>query len=166
MDADSCAKRHDAVRAATNRHIVVLLFGAVASVLILAAILIPHFTVSTLARNEANAMESLHALTKLQHRYATEYPLKGFACDFVQLKTGALSNGENGHEGFLNSDSFEGYKFSLSGCEADPNGVAVRYKATAVPLQPGKTGVRAFCTDQTGELFYGASGTAESCRPL
>ena len=48
----------------------------------------------------------------------------------------------------------------------DPEGVVVRYKATAVPVLPGKTGVRAFCTDQTGELRFGVNDSPETCRPL
>ena len=153
-------------RVIRRRSSVLLVVGAVTFVLILAAILIPGQIVSRVARDEASAMESLLALTRFERRYAAAHPSKGFTCDFGLLKTEVLSNGEQIHEGFLFSDSFEGYKFSLVGCEVNSKGVAVRYKATAVPLLPGKTGVRAFCTDQTGELRYGVSGSAESCRPL
>lgn len=142
------------------------ILGAVTAVLILAAILIPGQIISRVARDEASAMESLHALTDLELRYAAAHPSKGFTCDFGLLKTEAPSNGEQIHRRFLFSDSFEGYKFSLTGCEVDADGVAVQYKATAVPLLPGKTDFRAFCTDQTGELRYGVNGSAESCRPL
>jgi type IV pilus assembly protein PilA len=149
-----------------RRSVVLLIIGAAIFVLILAAILIPGRIVSQLARDEVSAMGSLHALRGLELRYSQAHPSKGFTCDFALLKTEARSNTEQGREGFLVSDSFEGYKFSLSGCEVDSQGVAVRYKATAVPLVPGKTGVRAFCTDQTGELRYGVNGFAASCRPL
>ena len=93
---------------------------------------------------------------RLETRYATAHPSKGFTCDFALLKTEVPSNRDPTHDGFLFSDSFEGYKFSLTGCEADPEGVVVRYKAAAVPVLPGKTGVRAFCTDQTGEPSFWA----------
>jgi|SRR5271165_327948 len=139
------------------------ILGAVTFVRILAAIIIPGQIVSPLARHEASTMASLHALTDLELRYAAAHPSKGFTCEFALLKTEAPSEGEHIHEGFLFSDSFEGYKFSLTGCEADLKGVVFRYKATAVPLLPGKTGVRAFCTNQTGELRYGVNGSAESC---
>jgi hypothetical protein len=167
MDTQSNrSERATNARVIKRRSAVLPIVGAVILVLILAAILIPGQIVSQLARDEADAMESLHALTRLELRYAAAHPSKGFTCDFAQLKTEAFSNGAQIHEGFLLSDSFEGYKFSLTGCEVDPQGVAVRYKATAVPLLPGKTGVRAFCTDQTGELLYGVNGSVESCRPL
>jgi hypothetical protein len=145
---------------------VLLVIGGVIFVLILAAVLIPGQTVSQLARDEISAMESLRAVRGLELRYAAAHPSKGFTCDFALLKTEAPSNEEQARKGLPFSDSFNGYKFSLTGCEVDSQGVAVRYKATAVPLVPGKTGVRAFCTDQTGELRYGANESPESCRPL
>jgi hypothetical protein len=149
-----------------RRSRVLLILGVVIFVLILAAVLIPGHIVSRMARNEVSAVYSLRALTNLEIRYAAAHPSQGFTCEFAQLKTATPSTGVHTHEGFLFSDSYEGYKFSLTGCELDSKGVAVRYKATAVPLLPGKTGVRAFCTDQTGELLYGVNGSAESCRPL
>jgi hypothetical protein len=149
-----------------RRSLVLPILGVVTFVLILAAILIPHQMVSRVARDEASAMYSLHALTNLELRYAAAHPSKGFTCDFAVLKTAVAPNGDHVHEKFLLSDSSEGYKFSLSGCEVDPKGVAVQYKAVAVPLLPGKTGFSAFCTDQTGELRYGMNESPESCRPL
>jgi type IV pilus assembly protein PilA len=153
-------------RVKKRRSLVLPILGVVTFVLIVAAIWIPHNMVSRVARDEVSAMESLRALTNLELRYATAHPSKGFTCDFGLLKTEASSNGKQTHEGFLFSDSFEGYKFSLTGCEVDAKGVAIRYKATAVPLLPGKTGFRAFCTDQTGELRYSVNESTESCRPL
>jgi len=149
-----------------RRPAVLPILGTLTLVLIVAAILIPHQMVSRVARDEVSAMESLRALTNLELRYAAVHPSKGFTCDFELLKTEASSSGKQTHEGFLFSDSFEGYKFSLTGCEVDAKGVAARYKATAVPLLPGKTGFRAFCTDQTGELRYSVNESTESCRPL
>lgn len=140
--------------------------GTVIFILIPAAILIPHFMVSTVARNEINAVESLRTLTVLEHRYAAAHPSKGFACELTQLRPETPLRGERKREEFIANNSSNGYKFELKACEADPNGIAVRYKATAVPLVPEKTGYRAFCTDETGELQDAVNGSAESCRPL
>jgi hypothetical protein len=142
------------------------IIGSVILVLIVAAIWIPHNMVSRVAHDEISAVNGLRGLTSLETRYATAHPSKGFTCDFALLKTEALSSRDPTHDGFLFSDPFEGYKFSLTGCEADPEGVVVRYKATAVPVLPGKTGFRAFCTNQTGEFLIGNDGSVESCRPL
>jgi hypothetical protein len=149
-----------------RRSVLLRVLGVIILVLILAAVLIPGQIVSRLARNESSAAYSLRALTDLEIRYAAARPSKGFTCEFALLKTAVPSNGNHTHDGFLFSDSFDGYKFSLTGCETDPTGVVIRFKATAVPLSPGKTGVRAFCIDQTRELLYSVNGAAESCRPL
>ena len=153
-------------RVIRRRSVVLPILGAVTFVLILAAIIIPHNMVSRVAHDEVSAVNGLRGLTSLETRYATAHQSKGFTCDFALLKTEVPSNRSPTHDGFLFSDSFEGYKFSLTGCEADPEGVVVRYKATAVPVLPGKTGVRAFCTDQTGELRFGVNDSPETCRPL
>lgn len=132
----------------------------------MAAILIPGQIVSRLARDEVSAVGSLRALKNLELRYAADHPSKGYTCESAKLKTAVASNGDHIHKRFLFSDSSEGYKFSLSGCEVDPKGVVIRHKAVAVPLLPGKTGVRAFCLDQTGELLSSVNESPESCRPL
>ena len=143
-----------------------LIIGSVTFVLIVAASLIPCFRVSPIARHEANAVGSLRTLANLEARYAAAYPSQGFTCELAQLKMEGRSDGEQPYEGFLFSDSFEGCKFSLTGCEVDPKGIVIGFKATAVPVLPGKTGFRAFCADQTGELQFGTNESPGSCRPL
>jgi hypothetical protein len=134
-------------------------------ILIPAALLIPHFMVSRVARNEINAMQSLHTLTVLERRYAAAHPSKGFTCEFAQLRTDASPSSGRNQEEFLFSNPSGGYKFEIKGCEANSTGVAARYKATAEPLVVEKTGFRAFCIDETGELQDSVNGSAESCRP-
>jgi hypothetical protein len=135
--------------------------GAVLLALVLAAILIPHNLVSHIAHDEASSATSLRSVKKLEQRYAAAHP-SGFTCDFSVLKP-ELSEEEQIHGGFLFS---EGYKFSLTGCEADANGVAVRFKAFAIPVKLGETGVRTFCMDQTGELQYSLNGSPQNCQPM
>jgi hypothetical protein len=119
-----------------------------------------------MARNESSAAESLRALTVFEHRYAAAHPSKGFTCEFAQLKSEAPLNGERTKEELLSNSSSNGYKFELKGCEVNSNGAVVRYKATAVPLLPEKTGLRTFCIDEIGELQYALNESAENCRPL
>jgi hypothetical protein len=166
---DMQSNEHEAAanaRTTSGRFRVLAIIGSVILVLIVAAIWIPHNLVSRVAHDEISAMNGLRGLTSLETRYATAHPSKGFTCDFALLKTEVPSHRDPTHDGFLFSDPFEGYKFLLTGCEADPEGVVVQYKATAVPVLPGKTGVRAFCTDQTGELRFGVNESPETCRPL
>jgi type IV pilus assembly protein PilA len=167
MDTQSDqSERATSPRVIKRRRAVLIIVGVLALVLIFAAILIPHNMVSRVAHDEASAVSGLRTLTSVELRYAAAHPSKGFTCDLAQLKTEIPSTAEHAREGFLFSDPFEGYKFSLTGCEADSDGVVVRYKATAVPVLPGKTGFRAFCTDQTGELRFSVNGSPEACRPL
>jgi hypothetical protein len=167
MNMQSNAHEANAHARTMNRCFRVLaIIGSVILVLIVLAIWIPHNMMSRLAHDEISAVNGLRALSNLETRHATAHPSKGFTCDFAVLKTEALSKRDPTQDGFLFSDPFEGYKFSLTGCEADGEGVVVRYKATAVPVLPGKTGVRAFCTDQTGELRFGVNESPKSCRPL
>jgi hypothetical protein len=153
-----------------RRSAVFSILGVITVVLILAAIFNPVQVDSRVARNEASAIGSLRALVTLQRRYATDNPSKGFACELAQLRNVTPRNGESDHVALLVSESYAGYRFSLTGCEVDPNGVVIRYKATAMPRLPGETGVRAFCEDQTGEFWYATNGSAENClgerRPL
>lgn len=85
-------------------------------------------------------LEKLQTLMNLQMQYAAAHPAKGFACELAQLKTDTPPKGEYDPEAFLVADFYAGYKFSLAGCEASPNGVVIRYKATAVPRAPGESG--------------------------
>jgi hypothetical protein len=145
-------------------------FLILAVVFVIAAIFVPGRGDSRVAMNEAGAIGSLRALTTLQNQYAAENPSKGFACELARLRDVTHRNGESDHEALLVSQSYGGYKFSLTGCEVGTNGVVIRYKATAIPRLPGETGVSAFCGDQTGGFWYAANGSAENClaerRPL
>jgi hypothetical protein len=135
----------------------------IALTLFIAAILVPGQGDNRVAMNEAVAIGSLRTITTLQSRYAAENPSKGFACELAQLGDVTHRNGESDHEALLVSQSYAGYKFSLTGCEVDSDGIVIRYKATATPRLRGETGVRAFCEDQTGEFWYATNGSAEKC---
>jgi hypothetical protein len=155
---------------AERRSAVFLIAALITVALIIAAILVPGQVDGRMAMNEAVAIGSLRTLPTLQNQYAAENPSKGFACELAQLRDVTHRNGESDHEALLVSQSYAGYKFSLTGCEVGPNGEVIRYKATAIPRLPGETGVRAFCEDQTGEFWYATNGSAQNClaerRPL
>jgi len=145
----------------------VVLFGsgAVAVVLIAAALSIPTLDGPGSRRlaNESAAVENLQKLTTLQTEYSASHPAKGFSCELAALKPVAPSNREYDAYQFLVTESHLGYKFTLSACEIGPNGAVIHYQATAVPLVPGKSGDRAFCTDQSGVLWYDPTGLAGAC---
>ena len=123
---DMQSNEHEAAanaRTMNARFRVLAIIGSVILVLIVAAIWIPHNMVSRVAHDESSAVYGLRGLTSLETHYATAHPSKGFTCDFTLLKREVPSNQDPTHEGFLFSDPFEGYKFSLTGCEANSEGV-------------------------------------------
>jgi hypothetical protein len=112
---------------------------------------------------EAVAVGKLRRITTLQNDYAVLHPTKGFACQLPLLKPTAATRDDYDADAFLLSSDHAGYRTSLIGCEPELGGMVRRYQITAVPLEPGKSGVRAFCTDQTGVLWYDAGGSAANC---
>jgi hypothetical protein len=113
--------------------------------------------------NEAVAVGKLRRITALQNIYANSHPTKGFACQLPLLNLTAPTRDNYDEDAFLLSADHAGYRIALTGCEPEADGVVTRYRVTAVPLELGKSGVRAFCIDQTGTLWYDATGSAENC---
>ena len=142
-----------------------LVAGAVSFVVVVALLLIPTLdgTGSRLRAHESAAVGNLRMLTTLQTEYRASHPEKGFSCELAALKQMAPAIGDYDAYQFLVTESNVGYKFTLIGCEVSSNGVVIRYQATAVPLAPGKSGIRAFCTDQSGALWYDPEGSGTSC---
>jgi len=140
-------------------------FVVIMVILCLAALFIPTLDGPNSHRKarEAVAVGNLHRLATLQASYSASHPDKGFACQLSLLKSTKSPSGNYDPDGFLLSETYTGYRITLTGCEPGPNGVVTSYRAIAVPREPGKSGVRAFCTDQTGALWYDASGSPENC---
>jgi hypothetical protein len=140
-------------------------FLVTVGVLSLAVLLIPVLDGPNSHRTarEAVAVGNLHRLAALQASYSATHPDKGFACQLSLLKSNKSASGGYDPDGFLLLETYVGYRINLIDCEPGPNGLVTRYRAIAVPLEPGKSGFRAFCSDQTGALWYDASGSPENC---
>ena len=142
-----------------------LIFGymgvAIIPVLIIAAIAIPNLLRARIAANEASAVGSLRTINTAQRAYATEYSSVGYACNLNKLGTfGKPSSPENA--GYIDDrlalGEKSGYRFELA-CGSEPSS----YVVVAYPMTANQTGMRAFCTNQTGLISYSRNGTAESC---
>lgn len=142
-----------------------LIFGymgiAVIPILIMAAIAIPNLLRSRIAANEASAVGSLRTINTAQRAYANEYSKNGFACNLNKLGTfGKPPSPENA--GYIDDrlalGEKSGYRFELS-CGSEPS----TYVVVAYPMTANQTGMRAFCSNQTGVISYSKVGTAESC---
>jgi hypothetical protein len=130
-------------------------------VLLAAPVLIAFFYPGSLDRhgiggNEAATVGTLKKLNGLENQRKAG----GFLCDFKALgyKPSIQSEGLLGSDGLKRS----GYLFELRDCSPDTTG-AGRYAITASPEYPKRTGVRAFCSDQSGVVYFDNTGSAEAC---
>ncbi len=136
----------------------------VAIILVIAAMAIPNFLRSKISANEASAVSSLRTINTAQTTYALTYPTIGYADQLTKLAFPAGSTSPNPNAAGLldwvlgcTSQPCEksGYRFSITNPIGSPvNG----YTLTAVPANPGQTGVRGFCSDQVPNMTFDQSG--------
>jgi len=120
----------------------------------------PH---SRLLANEAFAAGKLHDIVTLQEEYMVAHAYGGYACDLSVLKPLAQQRSPDSETDFLTNGVQSGYRFSLVSCGSDANRRSVRYQVAAVPIERGRTGLGAFCADETGAMWYDAKGSATNC---
>lgn len=115
--------------------------------------------------NEAAAVSKLRAVTTLEKKFAAAHVDKGFACELLLLRSAESEQNPVDYDPlrFLTTGTSAGYTFALGNCRTDTKGVVVHYEATAVPVERGKTGFHAFCTDDSGLLWYDKDGSATNC---
>ncbi len=120
--------------------------------------------------NEAAAVADLRALVLAQMAFASA-GAGGFAPAIACLFSPVTCAPAIAHREPLLSDAAlrraerNGYRFTLHAGPAAPgpagdSRAAATYAYTAVPLVPGSTGRRAFCTDSTGGICARADGQA------
>ena len=100
--------------------------------------------------NEAAAIAGLKTIhnAQLLHREMGQ----GQHTDLAGLLEGKLI------DEVLASGSKQGYRFECRASTAHP---ASAWVATAVPLEPGKSGRRSFAINQEGDLYYSDEGPSE-----
>jgi type IV pilus assembly protein PilA len=133
-------------------------------ILIIAAIAIPNLLRARIAANEASAVGSIRTLNTAEYTYSQSYPQVGFACSLTQLG-GVTANANSMNAGLIDnrlmSSVKSGYRFQLGGCTVIDDKFAT-YTLSAEPIQQGTTGVRSFCSDQTG-VIRTVEGYAQDC---
>jgi type II secretory pathway pseudopilin PulG len=133
-----------------NRFSLSDLLMVLAVVVVIAAIVIPSLLRPEMAANEAAAVNSLRVINAAEITYAATRPDFGFACTLTALASGA-SQTATPMDPALASGAKKGYLFSIFGCSGVP---ATSYVVVAQPAMPNKTGVRVFCSDQTGIVRF------------
>ena len=114
-------------------------------------------------RNEATAVSKLALIVAFQNEYAAAHSDSGFACELSLLKPFALQKSPASPSEYLTNGVQSGYKFAIVGCSPEANRAKARYQVTAVPLEQGTTGFRAFCTDDSGSVWYDTAGSGTNC---
>ncbi|MGB9433664.1 MAG: prepilin-type N-terminal cleavage/methylation domain-containing protein [Candidatus Acidiferrum sp.] len=138
----------------------------VAIILIIAAIAIPNLMRSKMAANQSSAVGSLRTINTAMVTYSTNYPGVGYAATLAVLggaassctgATSATSAQACLIDNVLATGTKSGYVFAAAGGGGVP---AVTYTSLATPQVQGQTGQNAYCSDQSGVLYYNGSGTA------
>jgi prepilin-type N-terminal cleavage/methylation domain-containing protein len=131
----------------------------VAIILVIAAIAIPNLMRSKMAANESSAVGSLRTINTAEITYSTTYPETGFGNLSVLGGTScgsATSSAACLIYNVLASGTKSGYNFSATAGSGSP---VVTYTFLATAVAQDQSGQRSFCSDQSGVIYAGASGT-------
>lgn len=141
----------------------------VAIILIIAAIAIPNLLRSKISANEASAISSMRSLGTSEIAYSITYPAYGFTGSISSLgpSTGTPTPTAAGLiDSVLTTGTKSGYNFALSSAgNSNPSTTAPStpsgdYFLTANPVNTSITGIRTFCTDESGVLRVNSMGAA------
>jgi type IV pilus assembly protein PilA len=145
-----------------------------AIIAILMLIAIPTVGSLTKRANDLSAVQSIRAIQQAEIQYSSNYPSNGFACTLPALggepSSGPPSaTGAQILQGDLTSGYKSGYAFTLSCKDKVTVNSMDRYNSyviTAVPQTVGKSGDRAFCSDQSGLIKFDPAGGSNCSQPL
>jgi type IV pilus assembly protein PilA len=145
-----------------------------AIIAILMLIAIP--TVGSLKKkaNDLSAVNSVQTITKAELQYSDTYPATGFACSLKALGGDPNSGAPSVTSAqILQDDLTSGYKSGYIFTVTCKDKVTVNgvdrfnsYVVTAVPQTVGKTGDRAFCSDQSNIIKYDPAGGSNCTQNL
>ena len=133
-------------------------------ILIIAAIAIPNLLRSRIAANESSAVGSIRTINTAEVTYASTYPKVGFSTSLEALG-GPTPCTESSTaacliDSVLASGQKSGYRFTYEVQDTNGDGTNDAYLVQAVPVTPGTTGFRSFCSDETAVIRY---TTSEAC---
>ena len=129
-------------------------FPAIPFILIIAAIAIPNLLRARIAANEASAIGSVRTITVAQVSYATNHQEEGFTCSLADLGNAGLL------DSMLASGTKSGYRYELVACDGTP---VQHYTILAMPMTPGTSGQRTFCSDESAVIKSMAKDATGNC---
>jgi type IV pilus assembly protein PilA len=135
-------------------------FAFLPFILIIAAIAIPNLLRARIAANEASSLASIRTIHAAEVAYLSAYPATGFACSLASL--GGSGPSPSAEHALLIDDQLasgqkSGYRFAMENCVNTET--EHKFQVVAYPFAPNQTGVRTFCTDESGVIKSG-----EDCR--
>ena len=131
--------------------------------MILVLIVVPAQDVNKRQRaNEASAVARLRLLCSMEKEYAQGHLSEGYVCDLAELAA-KVPPTQDYLSAFFSTGTISGYRSVISGCETASGGAVTHYRVIAIPIEPGKSVWRTFCTDETGVLRYTFDASSESC---
>ena len=126
-------------------------------ILIIAAIAIPNLLRARIAANEASAVSSVRLLNATEVSYAERHRDTGFSCKLEDLAGSGLDQA-------LATGKKHGYVFMLQNCSPDAaGGPNTKFQVVVYPEIKSQSGIRAFCSDESGVIKYDPSGSPEDC---
>ena len=131
---------------------------AVIPILIIAAIAIPNLLRARIAANESTAAKTLRLLVVAEISYASAHPGEGYSCSLHNVV------GHGNLNPAMASGIQHGYVYQLQNCSPDnAGGPNTRFQVVAFPQTKNQTGVRAFCSDESGVIKLDVNGSPQTC---
>jgi hypothetical protein len=121
-------------------------FLAIPFILIIAAIAIPNLLRARIAANEAGAVRTIRYINQAAVDHSLQDAKRAVP---AELKDFA---GNEGVPGQVASGTYQGYRFSYTATDSDGDSTLDAYFVAATPITPGSSGVRSFCSDQSGVI--------------
>ena len=140
------------------------IFAMIPFILIIAAIAIPNLLRARIAANEASSVASIRTINTAEIEYNSAYPAVGFTCRLASLGgNGGSPSAERAQliDNLLASGRKSGYQFVLQNCVN--NETDHKYQVLAYPQARNQSGVRTFCSDESGVVRYIGDGSPEDC---
>ena len=138
----------------------------VAIILIIAAIAIPNLMRARMSANESSAAGSIRTINTAEVSYFTTYPTVGYTgLSSLGMGTASPCTPSSTQGCFIDNtlatngggNGKDGYSFTV------PTATTSTYTSQAAPVSLNSTGTRAFCSDQTGVIYY--NGGSATCTP-
>ena len=135
-------------------------------ILIVAAIAIPNLLRARIAANEASAVHSVRQIVSAEATYYLAYPNAGYTCTLSSLAGGERPSPSAAKTRLIDDrlamGEKYGYRFVVQNCVHPETGEG-KYQVVAYPVSRNQTGVRAFCSDETGVIKFDTSGSPDDC---